>query len=105
MNNGEDRGKEEGSKRLKQEDEKIFRLIVESISDYSVFAIDPEGRIISWNKGAENVFGYRKEEIVGESFAILFLPEDREVGAPERRLETAGSEGSAVERGWRARKD
>ncbi|MBO0724176.1 MAG: response regulator [Blastocatellia bacterium] len=79
--------------------------MVESISDYSVFAIDPEGRILSWNKGAEKAFGYGKEEIVGESFAILFTPEDRCEGAPDHELETAGSEERGTEQGWRARKD
>ncbi|HEU0174993.1 MAG TPA: ATP-binding protein [Blastocatellia bacterium] len=102
MKNGEEHGREDG---FKWDDEKLFRLMVESISDYSVIAIDPEGRIMSWNKGAEKAFGYRKEEIVGESFAILFALEDRSQGAPERELETAESEEGAVEEGWRARKD
>jgi PAS domain S-box-containing protein len=107
MNNGEEGGrKEHGSESgAKGASEKFFRLMVESISDYSVFAIDPEGRILSWNKGAEKAFGYGKEEIVGESFAILFTPEDRNDGAPERELETAGSGDSGTEQGWRARKD
>ncbi|HEV2669304.1 MAG TPA: PAS domain S-box protein, partial [Blastocatellia bacterium] len=67
MKKGEKRGREEGSKR---DGEKLFRLMVESVSDYSIFAIDLAGRILSWNKGAEEAFGYRKEEIVGESFTI-----------------------------------
>jgi PAS domain S-box-containing protein len=102
MNNGEEYGREESSKR---DDEKLFRLMVESMCDYSVIAIDPEGRILSWNRGAEKAFGYGKEEIVGESFAILFAPEDRIRGAPERELETAGREERAAEQGWRVRKD
>jgi PAS domain S-box-containing protein len=111
MNNGEERGREEGLERParpkppKSEDEKLFRLTMESISDYSVFAMDLEGRILSWNKGAEKAFGYRKEEIVGENYAILFLPEDRSAGAPGRELEAAGSEENATEQGRRARKD
>ncbi|HEX5085367.1 MAG TPA: ATP-binding protein [Blastocatellia bacterium] len=105
MNNGEEYEREEGSEQPKLEDEKLFRLLVESISDYSVFAIDPDGRILTWNKGAEKAFGYKKEEIVGESFAILFLPEERREGAPERELEAAESEESVAEQGWRARKD
>ncbi|HEY7180248.1 MAG TPA: ATP-binding protein [Blastocatellia bacterium] len=107
MNNGEEDGrKEHGSESGAEGDyEKLFRLMVESISDYSVFAIDPEGRILSWNNGAEKAFGYGKEEVVGESFAILFTPEDRREGAPERELESAGSEDGGTEQGWRARKD
>jgi PAS domain S-box-containing protein len=102
MNNGEEHRREENSK---WDDDKLFRLMVESMYDYSVFAIDPEGRILSWNKGAEKAFGYSKEEVVGENFAILFLPEDRGEGAPERELETARCEERVAEQGWRARKD
>src|SRR5215813_7552946 len=85
--------------------EELFRLMVESVSDYSIFAIDPEGRVLSWNKGAEQIFGYRKEEIVGGSFAILFVPEDRRHGAPERALENARSRGRVRDDRWRMRKD
>jgi PAS domain S-box-containing protein len=102
MNNGEECGREEDSK---CDGEMLFRLMVESVSDYSIFAIDSEGRILNWNKGAEEVFGFSKEEIVGESFAILFTPEDRRSGAPEREIETAKSAGRAEANGWRLRKD
>src|SRR5215813_4688947 len=102
MNNGEERGREEDWKR---DSGNLFRLMVESVSDYSIFAIDTGGRILSWNKGAEEVFGYRKEEIVGESFAILFTPEDRSQGAPERELENVRSNGRSGENRWHLRKD
>jgi len=102
MKKGEKRGREEGSKR---DGEKLFRLMVESVSDYSIFAIDLSGRILSWNKGAEEAFGYRREEIVGESFTILFTPEDRSQGAPERELENVRSNGRSGENRWHLRKD
>jgi PAS domain S-box-containing protein len=102
MNNGEERGREEDWKR---DGENLFRLMIESVSDYSIFAIDPGGRILSWNKGAEEAFGYREEEIVGESFAILFTPEDRSQGAPERELENVKSNGQTGENRWHLRKD
>jgi len=102
MNNGEERGIEED---WKWDGENLFRLMVDSVSDYSIFAIDTGGRILSWNKGAEEVFGYRKEEIVGESFAILFTPEDRSQGAPERELENVRSNGRTGENRWHLRKD
>jgi PAS domain S-box-containing protein len=102
MNNGEESGIEEDWKR---NGENLFRLMVESVSDYSIFAIDPGGRILSWNKGAEEVFGYSEEEIVGESFAILFTPEDRSQGAPERELENVRSNGRTGENRWHLRKD
>jgi PAS domain S-box-containing protein len=102
MNNGEERGREEDWER---DGENLFRLMIESVSDYSIFAIDTGGHILSWNKGAEEVFGYRKEEIVGESFAILFTPEDRSQGAPERELENVRSNGRSGENRWHLRKD
>jgi PAS domain S-box-containing protein len=102
MNKGEESGREEDWKR---DGENLFRLIVESVPDYSIFAIDLGGRILSWNKGAEEVFGYRKEEIVGESFAILFTPEDRKQGAPERELENVRNNGRSGENRLHLRKD
>jgi PAS domain S-box-containing protein len=102
MNNGEESGREEEWKR---DGENLFRLMVESVSDYSIFAIDLGGRILSWNKGSEEVFGYREEEIVGESFAILFTPEDRKQGAPERELENVRSNGRSGENRLHLRKD
>jgi PAS domain S-box-containing protein len=102
MNNGEERRRVEDSM---WDGEKLFRLMVESVSDYSIFAIDSGGRILNWNKGAEEVFGYSKEEIVGKSFAILFTPEDRKSGAPEREFEIAKYAGRADDNGWRLRKN
>ncbi len=102
MNNGAKRRGEEGKD---WDGEELFRLMVESVSDYSIFAIDPKGRILCWNKGAEQIFGYRKDEIVGGSFAILFTPEDRRHGAPERELEHARNKGSVRDDRWRVRKD
>lgn len=101
MNNDAER-RGEGSK---WKGEELFRLMVESVSDYSIFAIDTEGLIVCWNKGAEQIFGYRKEEIVGGSFAVLYTPEDRRQGAPERELENARIKGSVRDDRWRMRKD
>jgi PAS domain S-box-containing protein len=101
MNNDAERRGEDS----KWKGEELFRLMVESVSDYSIFAIDPEGLILCWNKGAEQIFGYRKEEIVGGSFAVLYTPEDRRQGAPERELENARSKGRVRDDRWRMRKD
>ena len=73
----------------------LFHLMVESVRDYAIFAISPEGRIISWNTGAELIFGYREEEAVGQSAGIIFTPEDREGGAPQEELRKAAEEGRA----------
>ncbi len=60
-----------------RESEERYRLLVESTTDYAIFTVDTEGRVVGWNEGAEHLFGYRREEIVGETGAILFTPEDR----------------------------
>jgi PAS domain S-box-containing protein len=86
-------------------DDRIFRLMVESVTDHAVIGIDLEGRIFSWNAGAEKTFGYLKEEIIGESFSTLFTSEDRRRGLPERELGGAGTHGSAEDFRWQARKD
>jgi PAS domain S-box-containing protein len=86
-------------------DNKFFRLMVESLTDHVVIGIGLEGRILSWNAGAEKIFGYMKEEVVGKLFAILFTPEDRQSGVPERELESARTRGSAGDFRWQMRKD
>src|SRR5262245_36890428 len=86
-------------------DDKFFRLMVESVTDHAVIGFDLEGRILSWNAGAEKIFGYAKEEVVGKHFAILFTPEDRQSGVPERELENARTRGSVGDFRWQMRKD
>jgi hypothetical protein len=76
-----------------------------SVIDHAVIGIDLEGRIFSWNAGAEKIFGYPKEEAIGESFSILFTSEDRQQGMPEYELEHAGTRGSAEDFRWQLRKD
>ena len=84
-------------------DDKFFRLMVESVTDHAVIGIDIEGRILSWNAGAEIIFGYTKEEVVEKHFSTLFTPEDRQSGVPERELENARTRGSAGDFGWQMR--
>jgi PAS domain S-box-containing protein len=85
--------------------EERFRLLVEGVQDYAIFMLDPEGRVVSWNAGAERLNGYAAGEIVGESFARFYTPEDRERGAPERALATAATDGRCHSAGWRVRAD
>lgn len=82
-----------------------FRLLVEAVRDYAIFMLDPEGRILSWNAGAERIKGYRAEEVIGKHFSILYLPEQIRQGQPEAELEVARREGRLEEEGWRVRKD
>jgi len=79
--------------------------MVKSVTDHAVIGIDLEGRILSWNAGAEIIFGYVKEDIVEKHFSILFTPEDRQSGVPERELENARTRGSAGDFRWQLRKD
>jgi rsbT co-antagonist protein RsbR len=82
-----------------------FRLLVESISDYAIITLDPEGVVTTWNKGAERIKGYKAEEIIGQHFS-RFYPQDKiQAGFPERELQVAAKEGRFEDEGWRVRKD
>jgi PAS domain S-box-containing protein len=80
-------------------------LLVESAEDYAIFMVDREGRVADWNVGAERIFGYREEEIIGKPGSILFTPEDRWQGAHEEELRKAVAEGRAEDERWHIRKD
>lgn len=89
---------------LRQSEER-FRLLVESVTDYAIYMVDPQGTITSWNAGAERFKGYRADEILGRNFAEFYLEEDRQAGRPAHALETAMREGRYEAEGWRVRKD
>ncbi len=90
--------------RLRQSDE-VFRLLVESVKDYAIFLLDPDGKVATWNQGAERIKGYRAHEIIGEHFSRFYPREARESRWPQRELEIAASEGRFVDEGLRVRKD
>ena len=83
----------------------LFRLLVESIKDYAIFVLDPEGNILTWNPGAQALKGYTKDEIVGKHFSKFYLPEAVQSGWPTRELALAQKEGRFSDEGWRVRKD
>jgi formate hydrogenlyase transcriptional activator len=85
--------------------EERFRLLVEGARDYAIFLLDPEGRIATWNPGAERIKGYRAEEIIGQHFSIFYPQEDLERKKPEHELAAALAEGRHEDEGWRVRKD
>jgi PAS domain S-box-containing protein len=85
--------------------EEMFRLMVESVQDYAIFATNNDGTVVSWNAGAERIFGFLEAEIVGVNSSILFTPEDRASAAPERELATALAVGRAEDERWHVRKD
>ncbi len=86
-------------------DEGRYRILVESITDYAIYMLDPSGIVISWNAGAERFKGYKPAEIIGHPFSRFYTPEDRAAGAPERALAIAATEGRYESEGWRLRKD
>ena len=83
----------------------LFRLLIQSIRDYAIFVLDPEGNVLTWNPGAEAMKGYTKDEIVGKHFSKFYLPEAVESGWPQRELTLAQKEGRFADEGWRVRKD
>ncbi|MGH6994795.1 MAG: PAS domain S-box protein [Stellaceae bacterium] len=87
------------------ESEQRFRLLVEGVVDYAIFMLDPSGIVTNSNTGAERLTGYRADEIVGQHFSLLYPPEDRSVGVPQRFLEAAARDGRFQTEGWRVRKD
>src|SRR5215510_10768640 len=88
-----------------REFEETLRVLLGSILDYSIFLLDPDGRVVSWNAGAQRLKGYSEDEILGQSFSRFYSREDIELGKPERGLELASAEGRFEEEGWRVRKN
>jgi PAS domain S-box-containing protein len=89
---------------LRQSEER-FRLLVESVSDYAIFMLDPEGVIVSWNAGAERIKGYAAREAIGRHFSMFYTPESLAVDWPTHELRVARTQGRYEEEGWRLRKD
>jgi PAS domain S-box-containing protein len=85
--------------------ENRFQLLVNAVTDYAIYMLDPSGRVATWNAGARRFKGYEADEIIGEHFSLFFTPEDRAKGLPERVLRTAAEEGRYEGEGRRVRKD
>ncbi|HTE53885.1 MAG TPA: PAS domain-containing sensor histidine kinase, partial [Kofleriaceae bacterium] len=85
--------------------EERFRLLVESVSDYAIFTLEPTGRIATWNVGAERIKGYTAAEIIGRHFSVFYPEEDVRSGKCERELAIATAEGRFEEEAWRLRRD
>ncbi|MBV7482431.1 PAS domain-containing sensor histidine kinase [Bordetella sp. BOR01] len=82
-----------------------YRLLVDAVMDYALYLLDVNGRVSSWNTGAERFKGYTAEEIIGQHFSVFYTEEDRAAGIPRIALETAAREGRFEAEGWRVRKD
>jgi PAS domain S-box-containing protein len=81
------------------------RFLIENVQEYAILKLDTQGRVSTWNAGAERILGYRENEILGEHFSLFFMPEDVRRGLPERELATAARDGRAIDENWAVRKD
>ena len=85
--------------------EEQFRILVQGVTDYAIYLIDPEGNVSSWNLGAQRIKGYAPREIIGKHFSTFYTEEDRAQGLPAKGLATAARLGRFENEGWRVRKD
>jgi PAS domain S-box-containing protein len=88
-----------------RQSEQQFRLLVQGVTDYAIYMLDPNGQVASWNAGAERIKGYRPDQIIGEHFSRFYTEEDRRAGIPQKALEIAAREGRFEKEGWRVRRD
>ena len=95
---------ERNQQELLQSEER-FRILVEGVSDYAIFMLGPDGRIVSWNEGAGRIHGYEASEAIGEHLSIFYATEDVRRGLPEEELRVAAADGRFEEEGLRVRKD
>jgi len=93
------------ARRRTEEEQWLFHLLVEDIKDYAIFLLDPGGRVVSWNKGAERVQGYQEGEILNRHFSCFYTPRGIQRGKPRHALRVAAAEGRYEEEGWRVRRD
>ncbi len=85
--------------------EEAFRLLVDAVSDYAIFLLDADGHVLTWNRGAERIKGYRADEIIGQHFSRFYTPEDRAINRPMTLLASAAQHGRFEDEGWRVRRD
>jgi PAS domain S-box-containing protein len=88
-----------------RESEERFRLLVDGVKDYAIFMLAPDGRIVSWNAGAERIKGYRAEEIIGQHISCLYSHQESDRKKSDQLLKIAATEGRVEDEGWRRRKD
>ena len=94
----------EAEARLRDSQEQL-RLLVQGVTDYALYMLDLEGRVISWNAGAERIKGYTRDEILGQHFSRFYTEEERDAGTPGEGLREAAATGRWETEGWRVRKD
>ncbi len=90
---------------LDADDSERYRQLVNAVTDYAIYMLDPSGRIASWNAGAQRFKGYTRDEIIGQHFSKFYTEEDVRAGVPQRALEISAREGKFEAEGWRVRRD
>jgi PAS domain S-box-containing protein len=85
--------------------ERRFRLLVEGVTDYAIYMLDPSGHIVNWNPGAQRTKGYARDEVVGQHFSLFYTSEDQSIGLPKKALAAAEQTGKYESEGWRVRRD
>src|SRR5476649_470969 len=90
---------------MNEDSDLMYRLLVQSVEDYAIYMLTPEGIIANWNAGAQRAKGYLSDEIVGKHFSCFYTPDDQKKGWPAHGLETARNVGRYESEGWRQRKD
>jgi PAS domain S-box-containing protein len=88
-----------------EDTERRFRLLVESVTDYAIYMLDPQGHVINWNTGAERIKGYGRDEIIGNHFSMFYTADERLKEMPAKALTIAATSGKYEAEGWRVRKD
>jgi diguanylate cyclase (GGDEF)-like protein/PAS domain S-box-containing protein len=96
-------GRHDADERLRQSEERL-RLLIEGVTDYAIFSLDVDGKILLWNSGAEHLFGYHEAEVVGKHFSLIYTPEAIARGIPESELGMAATDGHARDEGWHQRR-
>jgi PAS domain S-box-containing protein len=104
LRHGQERARRRIAEKELRESEERFRLLVSGVKDYALFMLDPDGRVSSWNAGAELVLGYSSAEALGKHLSSFYREAEREAGAPENHLKIAAVEGRFEDEGWRVRK-
>lgn len=92
-------------KNKKEKLEQLHKKMISEIQDYAIILLDIDGTILTWNKGAEKIKGYKEDDILGQNFRLFYMPQDRQHGLPEQLIDLAKKEGRARHIGRRVRKD
>lgn len=101
----EDSSAQAAAEQAVRRSEETFQLLIHSVKDYAIIMLDPRGKILTWNAGAERLKGYRTDEVIGKNYDVFFQPEDRQKGKAEAQLRQAAKEGQSEDEGWLVRKD